>query len=239
LCLATTASIAVPANGNAKDNSQAQDNSNPFANKDIVKVEFIHYAKSVNHAKPIPPVTDPCYKLMGVKWSSLPVKYNINPINQEGLSQAFVLSTISSAAETWDAATSKELFNNAYNVDTTAAYGVRDSKNSIVFGNYSNNAVIAVTSVWYSTKTKQIQEFDMLFNNYYNWGDASINPSDASVMDLQDIATHELGHSIGLDDIYTSTCSAVTMYGYGTGGETQKRTLEPSDITGLRKIYGN
>ena len=57
-------------------------------------------------------------------------------------------------------------------------------------------------------------------------------------MDLQNIATHELGHSAGLNDIYSSTCSEVTMYGYSSYGETKKRTLEQPDITGLQKIYG-
>ena len=75
----------------------------------------------------------------------------------------------------------------------------------------------------------------MLFNEHYMWGDAAINPS---LMDLQNIATHELGHSIGLGDIYTTTCSAVTMFGYSDNGETSKRTLEQPDITGLQKMYG-
>ena len=56
-------------------------------------------------------------------------------------------------------------------------------------------------------------------------------------MDLQNIATHELGHAVGLDDIYTSTCSEVTMYGYSTYMETKKRTLEQPDIKGISGIY--
>ena len=74
-----------------------------------------------------------------------------------------------------------------------------------------------------------------MFDTDYIWGDADV---DYSVMDLQNIATHELGHGVGLADIYTSSCSAVTMYGYSNNGETEKRTLELPDITGLQKIYG-
>jgi len=197
------------------------------------KAVFIHYAKSQNNAKAAR--FDICYKLMGIKWNALPVSYAINPTNPQGLNQGFVTSAISTSAETWDSATSKELFNNAYAVDSAAQYGVQDYKNSIAFGDYPNSGVIAVTSVWYNRFTRQIVEFDMLFNTRFSWGDGAADPGK---MDLQNIATHELGHGVGLSDIYTSACSAVTMYGYSNYGETQKRTLEHPDITGLQRIYG-
>jgi len=56
-------------------------------------------------------------------------------------------------------------------------------------------------------------------------------------MDLQNIATHEFGHGVGLNDVYQTDCSLVTMYGYSDYGETQKRTLEPPDINGLLTLY--
>ena len=81
---------------------------------DIEKIEFIHYKdKSVKIEKPGKPSANPCYKFMGVEWTNFPVSYSINPNNPQGLSVDFIKSTISTSAETWDAATtSKELFNN-------------------------------------------------------------------------------------------------------------------------------
>ena len=149
--------------------------------------------------------------------------------------EEFVTSAISTSAETWDASTSKELLNDAYTVDYSAQYGVQNFKNAIAFGDYPNDNVIAVTSVWFTRVGKRIVEFDQLYNTRFTWGDATVNPA---VMDLQNIATHELGHGVGLADIYSTTCSAVTMYGYSTEGETQKRTLEQPDITGLQRMYG-
>ena len=75
----------------------------------------------------------------------------------------------------------------------------------------------------------------MLFNTRFDWRKASLDPTK---MDLQNIATHEFGHSVGLGDLYSSTCSEVTMYGYSTEGETKKQTLEEPDITGLQVLYG-
>ncbi len=56
-------------------------------------------------------------------------------------------------------------------------------------------------------------------------------------MDFDNIATHELGHSFGLDDLYEDTCFEETMYGYASTGETNKRTLENGDITGIYTLY--
>lgn len=232
------ASMIIPVNEKAKENGKAIENSPVITETEtgewqLDRVDFIHYAKPENPGKT--PKTGTCYKLMGVKWSSVPVNYVINPSNSQGLDENFVTSAISTSAETWDAATSSELFNNDYSVNYSIVYGVQDYKNAIDFGDYLDDNVIAVTSVWYTRVGKRIVEFDQRYNTRFSWGDADVN---SSLMDLQNIATHELGHGVGLDDIYSSSCSQVTMYGYSTEGETSKRTLEQPDITGLQNMYG-
>jgi len=120
-------------------------------------------------------------------------------------------------------------------VDYGAQYGEQNYQNAIAFGNYPDSNVIGVTSVWYTRAGKQIVEFDMLLNTDFNWGDVAIEPVK---MDLENIVTHEAGHAVGLSDIYSGSCSSVTMYGYSTEGETSKRTLEQADISGLQAMYG-
>ncbi len=207
----------------------------------LEKIEFIHWKKDFARPEaakaPKPPA---CYKTLlptKVKWPAIPVNYAINPTNPQNLAESFVESAISTSAETWDATTSRELFNGAYTVDYTATYGAQDYENAITFGNYPTAGVIAVTTVWYNPATKAIVEFDVMFDTDWIWGDVT-NPETPNVMDLQNIATHELGHGIGLGDIYDSACSAVTMFGYSNYGEIIKRTLEIPDITGLQKLYG-
>lgn len=228
------ATMIIPAAPQAKENSRAPEKS-PVISDDwgLERVDFIHYAKPASPGKA--PKTESCYKLMGVKWSQLPVNYVINPTNPDGLSESFVTGAVSASTETWDAVTSKELMNNIYSIDYSVQYGIQNYQNAIVFDDYPNDNVIAITSVWYTPRGRQIVEFDILFNTRFDWGDGGINPA---VMDLQNIATHELGHAVGLNDIYSTTCAEVTMYGYSTEGETGKKTLESADITGLRKMYG-
>jgi hypothetical protein len=80
---------------------------------------------------------------------------------------------------------------------------------------------------------REIVEFDILFNTEFSWGDADV---DDYVMDLQSIATHELGHGAGLDDIYN--CELETMYGYASYGEITKRDLHTGDKAGIQDLYG-
>lgn len=234
----TSIALAIPAN----DNSQA-DEQNPVITivdpvRGIAKAEFIHHDKG--HQKntvtsSLVPGSGTCWSTFATWNNNIPVGFVINPSNPQGLDSSFINSAINASAQTWDAATNKELFKDAYIINSRARYGKMDGKNSIVFG-AASRGTIAVTTTWYYTSTKQIVEFDMKFNTYYRWGDASLN---SQVMDLQNIATHELGHGVGMNDIYTGSCIDVTMYGYGSNGETKKRTLEDADVTGLLSLYPN
>jgi len=220
---ATTAPTAEKANG-----------------KNLVPVDVIHWQKG--YAKPGGgggnDVGTTCYAFLKygktlLKWKTTPVSYVINPSGTD-LSQGFVESAISTAAETWDAKTSKELFNNVYTVDNEAQWGIADGKNVLTWGDYPQSGVIAVTRYWINTTTKSIADFDIMFDTDFAWGDGASNPS---LMDVQNIATHELGHGIGLSDVYKAPCGEVTMYGYSNYGDISKRTLETPDITGLQTLY--
>jgi hypothetical protein len=198
----------------------------------IEKVVFIHYKGERLKER----TSNACYKLLGAKWGEdkLPIDYVVDPHLEE-----IVPGAIASSIQTWDDATSKKLFGEM----TTSSSADWDSQspdliNEYSLGSYSDQNVIAVTAVWTGQRIeknmKEIIDYDVLFNSYYPWGNADVN---SSVMDLQNIATHETGHGLGLDDVYQNICSAVTMYGYSNYGETQKRTLEPPDVKGLQTLY--
>ena len=217
---------------------------------DLEKIEFIHYKK--NFAKPVgrAPKTSSCYKFFPakVKWQvPPPVEYVINPTNSSALPENFICEATTTSAETWDKeATNRNLFQdyNTCPINTEVIYGDPDGKNAIVFGNYPDPNVIAVTTVWYNPAIKTIAEFDVKFNTGSNWtwGDCWGKEKTCynnKVMDLQNIAIHELGHGVGLSDVYEMGCSDVTMFGYSGYGETNKRTLEKPDITGLQTLYPN
>ncbi len=219
----------------------------------LEKIVIIHYRKG--HVKPPwagggnNEKDSGQYKLLGkdVKWKTTPVSYVINPTNPDNLDEQFVVTSLVASAEEWDQYTGKELFD-SHTIDYSADWDddYPDYKNELVFGNYPQQGVIAVTIIWgYFSgppSTRKIIEFDVLFDTDYNWGYAGptdeTNLGDTEIMDLQNIATHELGHGVGLADLYDSAAAEETMYGYSTEGETKKRTLNTGDKAGIQELYG-
>ncbi|MEA2194107.1 MAG: hypothetical protein QOG42_541, partial [Solirubrobacteraceae bacterium] len=76
-----------------------------------------------------------------------------------------------------------------------------------------------------------ITETDQRFNQGIAWS----NVGAAGAYDVQSIATHESGHSIGLH--HANSSDALTMYYAVRAGTTHARTLAVGDVWGLRTRY--
>jgi hypothetical protein len=219
VCVVPVAAYSVHASENADNGNKPTMLVEYGTGKDtgLVKVTHIDYAKPPNQGKP-PANTATCYKLAKWKWYGL-ITYTLDagvyltiiPII-DGKSSPSFESELADACGEWDLHTPASLFENFLYADGMA--GVRDNKNLITFGNYPQDGVIAVTYTWYDPATKLAVESDILFDTDYEWG----TTGGSSLMDFQNIATHEMGHTLGLSDIYTESCSTVTMYGYSVMG---------------------
>ncbi len=182
-----------------------------------------------------------CYGFLanGAKWKAVE-PYVANPANSEGLSEAFVAGNLAASVAKWETAAGKDILGNG----TTTAMQLEadtlspDGSNEVYFGEISEPNAIAITIVWgiFSgpPKNRKLVEWDQVYDQVdFDWSASG----EAGKMDFESIATHELGHSVGLDDLYSSECSEQTMYGYANYGETKKRTLEAGDIAGIKKLY--
>lgn len=118
-----------------------------------------------------------------------------------------------------------------------------DGQNIITWGTASGSA-LAVSYIWYTGGVAT--EVDTIMNNKFTWywsnpnswvTPASTTCAYQNVYDAQEILTHELGHTMGLNDEYTGDYTNNTMYGYGSKGETQKDTLTTGDIAGVKAVY--
>jgi len=177
------------------------------------------------------------YKLMGEKWyvDDLPLTVYV--------ADQVLADAIAEGVAEWDEHTSASLVTEVlYSEDASFAEELQtrqpDYMNEVVFDDL-DSGIIAVCYTWYSGD--RIVQFDIAFNTDFTWGDADPNDdgiTDSNVMDLQNIATHELGHGFGLADIYKPKLSQLTMYGYSGYGDVAKRTLEQGDIDGIQALYG-
>lgn len=211
----------------------------------LEKRVIIHYKKGYGkpEGKPDKPVKNPRgdYELLGkgVKWKTTPELY-IDPDNGDSLTENFITSTIAASVSTWNTECSFDL-DGGYTIDYSCSWDdtVYDYRNEVLFGDYHDDNVIAITVVWGffggPPKDREIIEFDILFNDYWDWGD--VDEDGLLVMDLQNIATHELGHGYGLDDLDDPRANLETMYGFSELGDIVKRDLYYGDIRGIQKLY--
>ena len=204
----------------------------------LTKIVLIHYKKP--NVKPDgtpgkPPkdgLSGYTYLAKGAKWK-VTEGYVLGP----GAAPSGALNAIQAAMNTWDVEVSFAIFGGltedpAARVDLSKV----DGSNVIVFDRLDDANIIAISYVWGhfsgSPDNRDIVEVDMIFNTFFTWGNAS---SGNAVMDVQNIATHELGHAAGLGDLYSVSLELETMYGYSGYGETIKRYLydgaEPASKT--------
>jgi Matrixin len=98
---------------------------------------------------------------------------------------------------------------------------------------------LGVTFVWFSRRSGEILEVDTVFNSRKPWAIFPSSPecqSSPDAYDLQNVATHEFGHWLGLDDLEDDSDRDLTMYGFAAGGEVKKRTLGRGDINGRNAL---
>ena len=169
-------------------------------------------------------------KGLDIKWDTFNATYYVN--SQGG--PAGSLSAIQSAMQTWtDIDTSS--FSFIYGGSTSStAHGINDGINIVTFGPISTKGILAVNAFWYYVSSGYMIDSDIKFNTNYPW---AVNGS-ADAYDVQNVGTHEHGHSLCLKDLYDSTTDfEKTMYGYVSRGETSKRILDPDDINGISYLY--
>jgi len=215
---------------------------------------FVHYKNDKGSAKPEgvgggKNGAGACYTYIanGAKWRNLE-NWSVNPSNSRGLNEVNVFSNLDLDIGKWEDAADGSVDGNSLSIigsgNSTSDILVADTsstdgKNEVYFADVSGSGAIAVTIVWYtigSPKTRQIVEWDQVYDDVdYDW---SLEVSGvAGKMDFENIATHELGHTFGMGDLYDSNCANETMYGYASEAETNKRTLEAGDIEGVSKLY--
>lgn len=189
---------------------------------------------------PEEPDTSSCYTFLarGAKWKSVE-DYIVDPVNTRGLDGEFVRDNLVEDIGKWETEAGVDILGNEITgIVDGADLESPDNKNEVMFADVDYEGAIAVAIIWGyfggPPPFRELVEWDMVFDDVdFDWSAAG----EVDKMDFENIATHELGHAVGLGDLYNSGCSEQTMYGYAEFGETKKQTLESGDTTGIQKLY--
>ena len=183
--------------------------------------------------------TDPCgdgsrqYSLSQVKWNSFPVSYHVNAdAVTSGVDKQSARLNIVNAFNTID---------NENHPSVTFFKRTLDPSNAKIKVWWApidgSGGALARTTVWYNTATKVISKAEIVFDTGDKWFISSTRSCAGiagSPFDIRNVATHEVGHAVGLGH---ASNTKLTMYGSAAQGETLKRSLGIGDQKGIDAIY--
>ena len=170
--------------------------------------------------------TSRAYSWTGWRWNAAE---NYRASGGGGISSTTAASIFQTSGDAWD---NQDAFNMFGSMSTgTSSVPVFNGVNQF---NWANLASTTIASTWTWSSSGVASESDASYNTDFAWSTSGAS----NAMDLQNIATHELGHTFGMGHSSTSSTNAcLTMYPSGSLGETRKRTLGDGDIIGIQARY--
>lgn len=166
------------------------------------------------------------YTHTGWKWTTVE-----NFVNEggAGISSSTARSIFQTSGDTWDNQVAANIFGSM-----STGSGSVPVFNGVNLLEWQDLASGTIASAWTWSSGGIASESDHAYNTDFGWSTSGASGK----MDLQNIATHEFGHTFGMGhSSSTSSNSCLTMYPSGSLGETQKRTLGDGDINGIKARY--
>jgi Matrixin len=183
-----------------------------------------------------------------LKWNQTRVRWFATDRGVAGVTAAQFQTAVAAGFATWEAVPTASIafqfvgFTSAvpFDDDGISTFGFDEQPDL--------DRVLGATSFVVDTLTGEIVESDVFFNSIFTWSTAVAG--DASRFDLQSVATHEIGHFVGLghsaigeteirpDGGRRVLASGAVMFPISLGrGITADRALQPDDIAGVSDLY--
>ncbi|OPX79234.1 MAG: hypothetical protein A4E45_00877 [Methanosaeta sp. PtaB.Bin039] len=200
------------------------------------------------------------YVLQGYRWTNNPnLKLYLRTdtaLYAEGLSSVGAAGGIAIAANAWDSPT-RNLFANTGLVTSSGYVSVDryDGRNVHAWKKVYSDA-LAYSRTYYTTRSDlkvgtyyRALESDVVYNARWGWTtdlaktrlvrDSQGNAiPEYSILDLQTVATHELGHTVGMGDTYLHSLYKYDLAQIMGFYNAPQRSLGLGDAAGIKKLYG-
>jgi hypothetical protein len=183
-----------------------------------------------------------------LKWDTQQVRWFATDRGVSGVSASQFQTAVAAGFATWENVPTASIafqfvgFTSAmpFDDDGVSTFGFEEQPDL--------DRVLGATSFLVDMMTGEIVESDVFFNAIFTWSTAAAG--DAGRFDLQSVATHEIGHFVGLghsalgeteirpDGGRRVLASGAVMFPISLGrGSTADRTLQPDDIAGVSDLY--
>lgn len=169
----------------------------------------------------------------GPHWKNLPITYYLNQNGSADMSFSTLQQVIAASYAAWEEPCCSK-FRAQYG-GTTSSTAVNNNDKIVLswqesnwdpqFGSVNVTIGVTLTSVWNDCT---IADAPILFN-----GVGFVFSNNGTQTDLQSIATHEIGHMLGLSH---SPIQQATMFASYVGG-TSARSLHQDDVDGVCALY--
>lgn len=165
------------------------------------------------------------------------VTYRLNPATVPStVGSANLAQIAANGFADWQTATASQVVFTRGS-DTGVSRQANDGQNIIAWGRTSGSA-LAVTYIRYNTLSGQVVDVDTIFNKSFVWRwSTQTDCAYSGSYDAENILTHELGHWVGLEDVYATENTDNTLYGYGSQQEVKKNTLTTGDSQSAFAAY--
>ena len=183
-----------------------------------------------------------------IRWTAPRVRWYANTAGVPGINAAQFQSEVAQAFTTWESVPTATI---AFEFAGFTSAIPFDDDDLSVFGFQSEpdmDRVLGATTFIVDTLSGTIIESDVFFNSIFLW--STVATGDASRFDLRSVATHEIGHFLGLghsaigetemrpDGGRRVLGSGAVMFPISLGrGVVADRTLQPDDIAGVSDLY--